>query len=62
MKITKVFEFKRGQKITLDDIYYIQGFIDDCWKHKDNDDLSEDIVITKGFKIIVIVEKRVSKK
>ncbi len=57
METIQIFKYKKGQKTTLDSIYDVQGFIDDCWKSVRDDGLSDDVIITKTVTITVIVKK-----
>jgi hypothetical protein len=64
----KVYKFRKGDMVTLDDIYDIQGLADGDWWEKTGDDLpkhlqskdiemSESLVCTKTVKITIIVER-----
>jgi len=45
------YEFRKGQRLRLDQIYIIQGLANGDWWEKDGDDLSEDIIIIRSIKI-----------
>ena len=67
MKVKQVYQFKKGEMCSLDQIYPIQGLEVDgqWWKHADDgspfkdcmgDELSEVVEITRDVKITIIVE------
>lgn len=60
-----IYQFRKGQRLHLDDIYHIQGMGSGWWEKtgddlpeydKDEIDLSESIVITRDVKITITVE------
>ena len=62
MKTRDVYEFREGDRFTLDDIYAIQGLGGgDWWERTGEDtaarssDLSEDLVCTRDIKIVIII-------
>lgn len=63
----KVYKFKKGEIVSLDDIYVIQGLGHGDWWEKtgkdvdDSDpmgtDMGEEIIITKDIKITITIEE-----
>ena len=53
----KVYKFKAGQKLSLDDIYDIQGLGGGAWWEHIADDMDGQIVITRDITITIIVEQ-----
>lgn len=52
------FNFKKGQLIHLDTIYDIQGLAGgDWWEHCDND-IGDDLIITKNVSITITWETK----
>jgi len=61
MRTVEVHKFKKGQKLRLDDIYWIQALGRDWWNYyhpvKAGDAPGEDVVITKTIKFTIIIEE-----
>jgi hypothetical protein len=58
IRAREVYKFKKGQKLSLDSIYVIQGLADGNWWEKEGgDDMSENIICTDNIKITIIVER-----
>lgn len=62
MRTKEIHEFKKGQKVHLDDIYEIQGLAEGkWWKAVDPfdalDESEDEVTITEDIKITIIVER-----
>lgn len=53
--VTETHVFKKGERLLLDSIYNIQGLGDGKWWEPDDDDVGENITITKDIKIVIKV-------
>jgi len=61
MRAVEVYRFRKGQKLRLDAIYFIQAIGKGWWDYanpvEDGDAPGEDIIITKNIKITIIIEE-----
>lgn len=62
-RTVQTYEFKRGQKLSLDDIYFVQGLAGGDWwdapdplDRPDGKDRSEEVTIKRSIRITIIIE------
>ena len=55
---TEQYKFTKGQRLHLDDIYFIQGLAGGNWWEPDDKEGSDSITITKDVKIRITYEVR----
>jgi predicted nucleic acid-binding Zn-ribbon protein len=60
-RAVEVYQFKKGQKLRLDAIYFIQAIGKDWWDYakpaEAGEAPGEDIIITKSIKITIVIEE-----
>lgn len=58
IKNKEVYQFKKGEKLSLDDIYMIQGLGDADWWIPIERTSGEEVIITKDIKIEIKITKK----
>jgi hypothetical protein len=61
MRTVEIYKFRKGQKLRLDTIYFIQAIGKDWWDYAKpaaaGEAPGEDIIITKDIKITIVIEE-----
>jgi len=62
IKNKEKYEFKKGQKLHLDEIYFIQGLGGGVWWEHINEDTDNDVIIIMDITIEITITKKIITK